>query len=478
MISSLRRSRAPLLAAGLGVATVCLRLPGAHSSSFWQDEVASARVLQQPTFGAMLGRVARTESTPPLWYAMGWMLHRAGVSIHDVRLFSVALDGMIVAGLVMLANSLLGPVLAVAAGSVAAITAQLSAHGRELRAYELFALLALAFAASLDRAALRPDPPRLALVGGVVTAGLLTHYFFAFTVAAAAVWVVFEPLARPARRRLLAAVAAGCCLAAPWAPWFLRQFHADRYAWIGPFSPATVLATPLRILQPALASPPADLALLVWLVAAAILAARTGARARMVVALALLPIVLAALTWALGTRVYAVRNLIGTAPFLTVLLLAPLARVRPRTGLAAATAVLTIFAAAYAVDQFKPEVPYKGLAAALVADGWHRSSPVAVVGGPHALVSPLEWYLPGAPDFIRPTRLRRDESQVFAVLGARSPARTAVRDAIEVDGWLVGKLPTRELRNPRAELTLLATLPSAERTLAVHPATKAHARPD
>ena len=109
----------------------------ALGASFWQDEVASARVVQQPTFDAMLHQVAKTESTPPLWYALAWLLHRAGVSIHDARLLSVLLDGLVVAGVVLLAARILPLSLAVAAGGLAAVGAELSAHGRELRAYEL-----------------------------------------------------------------------------------------------------------------------------------------------------------------------------------------------------------------------------------------------------------------------------------------------------------------------------------------------------
>ena len=435
--------------------TACLRLPGALSSSFWQDEVASARIIQQPTFAAMLHQVVRTESTPPLWYALAWTAHRAGVSIHDVRLLSVVFDGLVVAAIVIVASRIVGFGLAVAAGGIAAVTAHLSAHGRELRAYELLALLALTLAVCLDRAVEHPGFRRLALLAGTVTAGLLTHYFFAFTVAAAVLWIVLEPKARAARRSLLAAVAAGGCLAVPWAPWFLEQYRADRYSWIGPFSAPTVLATPVRLLQPMLGSGPSVWLLLAWLAVAASVAARAGARARMVAMLALVPILLAAVTWAAGARVYAVRNLIGTAPFITVLLLVPLTRLRPRAYLPAAAGLATIFVGAYGIDQLRPSVPYQGLATALVADGWQSSSPVAVVDGPHTFTSPLEWYLPGSPTFAPRSRPASGESQVLAVLGRHSPARRAVHDPIEVDGWLVGKLPASELRTARGQLTLL-----------------------
>src|SRR5437588_9522237 len=79
----------------VGVVAVLARLPNALSAPLWMDEVASARVLSEPTFGQMLGRVARTESTPPLWYAFGWALRRAGVALVDVRLLSVAAGALL-----------------------------------------------------------------------------------------------------------------------------------------------------------------------------------------------------------------------------------------------------------------------------------------------------------------------------------------------------------------------------------------------
>ena len=55
----------------------------------------------------MLHRVVRTESTPPLWYSLGWLLHAAGASILDVRLVSVAAGAATAALVVTLARPLL-----------------------------------------------------------------------------------------------------------------------------------------------------------------------------------------------------------------------------------------------------------------------------------------------------------------------------------------------------------------------------------
>ena len=74
----------------LAVLAAAVRVPGVYTQAFWQDEVASARILSLGSIPAVLARVARTESTPPLWYVLGWSAHRAGLALRDVRLLSVA----------------------------------------------------------------------------------------------------------------------------------------------------------------------------------------------------------------------------------------------------------------------------------------------------------------------------------------------------------------------------------------------------
>ena len=382
-------------AAALGVTAALLRLPHAFGDSLWQDEVASARIIREPTLPAMLHHVVRTESTPPLWYAVAWLVHHAGVSIHDTRLVSVVANGLVVAFVVLLANRFLPLPLAACAGAFAAVTAQLAGHGHELRAYELFALLALAFAFCLHDAAARPSRRRLAALAGVTCAGLLTHYFFAFTVAAGALWVWLDPAARRVRRRVVLALGAGCVAFAPWLPWFVVQFRQHRYDWIGPFQARLVVATPLRIFTPLLhgAAPAVALA---FAVAGAAVVARRGPLGRLCATLALGPYALAAATWAAGVNVYDVRNMIGVAPFLAIAAIAPLALVPARVRIPAGVAVCAAAAAAFAVVTVNPAAPYSALARTLVADGWRPSDPVLVPWNYRAYRSPLAWYLPHA----------------------------------------------------------------------------------
>src|SRR5581483_3677292 len=94
----------------------------------------------------MLSRVARTESTPPLWYALGWSIHHVGVSIVDVRLLSVLAGAGLAALVVAVGRRVLPPAAAALAGLLVAIGGEFVAHGHELRAYELLAFLTAALA--------------------------------------------------------------------------------------------------------------------------------------------------------------------------------------------------------------------------------------------------------------------------------------------------------------------------------------------
>lgn len=458
--------RAQLWAGGLAAATVAMRLPRALGSSFWQDEVASARVIREPSFGAMLHQVARTESTPPLWYALAWTTHRAGASIHDVRLLSVAFDAGAVALVVLLAAALLPTGLAAGAGVVAAAGAELSAHGRELRAYELFALLTLALAAALRRAAERPDARRLAPLAAAVAAGLLTHYFFVYSAAACALWVAVEPALAGRRRRLLAALAAGTLPLLPWLPSMLGQVRHDRYSWIGPFRWREVVETQLRLVAPELANRWSAALFLSLLAVGAWTLARRGPLGRLVAALALLPLVLAAATWAAGIHVFAVRNLLGVAPFAAMLTVAPLQLVPRPARVALAGIVAGTAVGAWLWAQTVPTTPFRTIAGALVAEGWRPPDALLVPRDVSAFRSPLEWYLPDAPRLVE----KHGRAPLYAVLPAARAARLASTETLHVGRFVVARLLGRATaRGP----VLVAARPGLSAPAA--PATRARA---
>jgi len=378
------------------------RLPGVYTHAFWQDEVASARILDEPTFRGMLAHVGRTESTPPLWYALGWLLRQAGTPLQDVRLISVA-AGMFLGVLVVDVACRVVPLpFAALAGLFIALGGQLVGHGQELRAYELLALLTLVFARCLLAELDKPSRRRELALGAAVAAGGLTHYFFAFSVLSALVWLWLDRSAEAARRRATAAILAGGILATVWLPVTLRQFHQARFWWIGSFQLRSVIAVPARLFTSAYANTTTGIALSVGVLllvgAGAVCLSRVSAAGRLMATLALGPLGEAAAVWAGGVRIFALRNLIGIAPFVAVAAVAALAAVPFRAAVAAGAATalfLLVPLTPLAADHGTP--PFDAMARELVAEGWTSSEPVAVFGDFFPYRAPLEWYLPHQP---------------------------------------------------------------------------------
>lgn len=390
---------AGVAAVGLLAGAVCLR--GALRFAFWQDEVASARAVAEPGPVAMLGHVARTESTPPLWYALAWLAHRCGLALVDVRLLSVAAAALLAAGTALAARRVVPSSAALLSGLAVALGYQFDFHGRELRAYELAALLTVALAV----AAARGSDRTLALV---VAAGSLTHYFFLFSVAVVLVWA-------PRRGR---AVGAGLVPFALWAPMFARQYAQHRFGFIGPFDPRAVLDTYWTMFaraqpQDAVVHVLAPLALLGAVVAGCVVLARSSNEGRLWAMLALGPVVLAAALWIAGVRIYDVRNLIVTGPFAAVAATSLLSHLPRRAGATLACAVAVLVVVGFVRANRVHPVAYDRIAAALVAEGWQPRDPIVVDGNVYALWGPLEWYLPHRPVLVLGSTARA--GRVFVV---------------------------------------------------------------
>jgi hypothetical protein len=432
---------------------IAARLPGLFTQSLSQDEVASARIITEPTFPRLLGHVARTESTPPLWYTLAWLAHHAGVPTQDVRLLSLAAGAGLAALVVDLACRVVALPLAALAGLLSAVGSELVSHGRELRAYELLALLSVVFARVLLGVAARPSRRRQAALAATVAAGGLTHYFFAFSVLAALGWLLLDPATRAVRRRATAAIAVGAVAAAPWLPVTLEQYHQNRFWWIGGFRLRPVLAAPLRLFTSAYGSTPfglvLSLAALAVVVTGCLHLARISPPGRLIAALSLAPLALAALAWIAGVRIFALRNMIEIAPFVAIAVAAAVAAI-PRRAVPVAAAVAASALALPLVSLANVHVPrYDLLARRLVAEGWRPSMPVAVFGNFFLYRAPLEWYLPHRP-LLAASRPLRGVCRTVFVIRRGGVARLRLDRPIEADRQLRGAtILTDPARAPR-----------------------------
>ena len=261
----------------------------------------------QPRGDAGPGRPDRVE--PPLWYALGWAAHRAGASISRCdssprcsaecsrRLSSAAPRGWYRLR------------FAAAAGLLVGVGAQFVSHGHELRAYELFALVTTLFALNLARPAASRTLASNGTLAGLVAAGLMTHYFFVFSVLAALVWLWLEPELRATRLGITIFVAGGAAICLPWLPYFVEQYRQDRYWWIGSFRLATVATTPFRLFTPLLTTGTAARVVpVLFLAVVAIGAVRLShisLAGRLFATLALGPLILAGSVWASGEHTFA-----------------------------------------------------------------------------------------------------------------------------------------------------------------------------
>jgi len=362
--------------------------------------------------------VAESESTPPVWYALAWAVEQTGLPVEAARGIGVA-AGALLAGLLVLYAARLLPLWAAGlAGLVAALGSQLVLRGSELRAYALYALLALAFAWLLERAAEAPSRGRLAALGAVVAAGLLTHYFFLFLLLPGLLWLWRTPGFRSARRRVTAASALALAPFLAWTPFLAEQVENQRFSWIGDFSLVKALsvyssfvwnAGPLYVrdlVNVGFWEGVARIAVLALVLAGCVVAWRLGRRGRLVALLALGPVGLAALLWLAGENLFTARNLLASAPFAAVAVAALAASLPRWAGPVAGAVVLAAVAGGLAREAQLAPPPYDELADALVELGWSPRSQVAIFGGAHelsylgtayAIRGPVSWYLPGRP---------------------------------------------------------------------------------
>ena len=391
--------RATWLTAGAAACLAfALRVGGALHYAFWQDEVTSARIMLERTPVGVLHHVARTESTPPLFYVLGWLVRAAGVPVQDVRIVS-ALAGALLAGATVLLARRIVPLWGAAlAGLAVALGYQFVFHGRELRAYELDALLTVTLAFAVLSFVDRPGRRNAVVLALVVAAGALTNYFFLLSVAAVLLWAWRSRV----RRQLTLAIAAGLIPFAAWTPVLAFQYRHHRFSFIGPFRLHAVLTSYWSLFARAeprttVLHQAAPLVAGAAVLAGCVVLARRSDAGRLCALLAVMPLLVAALVWLAGPRVFDTRNLIGVGPFAAIAVAALIGSLPRPAGVVVGCAGAALLVFGFVLGQRQPPVAYDRIARDLVSEGWQRSDPIVLRGNFYAFRSPLEWYLPQQP---------------------------------------------------------------------------------
>lgn len=459
------RWKAVLLA--LAGASLVATLPRALSRPLTGDEVSSAIVITRSGPIAMALQVARGESTPPLWYGIGWAVHLVGVPIEWVRpLSSAAMACVVVLTAVVARRSGLPIWTAGLAGMLVAFGDQFVEHGGELRAYALFCMLAVLFSFLLQGAVPRASRNRLWSISAVVAAGALTHYFFLLSVVAALIWLWINPDARSVRRRVAGMIGVGLIPLALWSPVFAHQYAAQRYGWIGRFSVHTIFESVSSLfVNPWVLRSAFPGAYLVGTIMAAVglvMLARRPA-GRLCALFAGVPIVASAALWFFGSPVFDVRNLLGAGPFLAIAIATSTLGFR-RFDVVAGVVTLALLLGAFAdARAHLGRTDFRRVSASLVAEGWDVRDPVALFGSFYGSVS-LAWYLPGHP--------RLDVGKIG---DARCPQLFVVAENARGRWWLrqhAAGVPARRApangvsdRGPPSKPILIARLPMTNAVL-------------
>ena len=431
------------LAAGAAAAlSAAVNIPRAVDFSFWQDEVGSARVITVSSPISMLRAVVGSENHPPGFYALGWVLDRLGVPVVWDRTISV-LAAMALSGLVVVyARRMVQLWGAALAGLVTALGWQFWRHGWELRPYSLFALTCLLFVLALEHAAEEPTRRRLALLAGAVAAGVMTHYFFAFTLFGGLLWAYLER-GRHDLRRLFLAMAVGLLPLVVWLPAFYKQFRSGGFQTNPDFSLRSSFETYGALLVRGHVNLGLALAVLALVLLGAVRLWRASPSGRLCALAAVVPVAACSVVWLAGPDIYTVKNLLGAAPFAGVTIAAALSALPRPLSIAATASAAALLVVGYAEKRGRIIPDYDRVAAALVQEGWRESDPIVVFGPPYQLLHPLDWYLPGGRLEVATWGARPCERVFVISVGGRGRALIVNAPSRHVRRIVIARLPYR-----------------------------------
>ncbi len=457
---------ATTVAVALTALAAAIRVPTLSVQSFWLDEGYTVALVRM-SFGAMLRTIPRTESTPPLYYALAWAWTRVfGSSEFGLRSLS-ALAGIATIPVAWaLARRLAGDRAALIAGLLLAVSPLMVWFSQEARAYALATLLATG--TLLCIAAHRQNDRARWLWGWAACAalGIATHYFVAFVVAPE---VVFLGWRARGDRRLWAASGLVLIVAVALVPLALAQRGTGHADYIAQGSLATrALQVPKQFLI-GYASPAQTVTAVVaaaavaagalWPLAADGSAAR---RSRLPLAVGLAAVVVPILLALVGVDFLDTRNLLPALPALYVAAAIGFAADRAWPRSAALAGVLALIGIVVVVlvetDPRYQRADWRGAATALGA----ATVPRAIDVTPGSGLIPLQIYEPRLRALTAPVRVR--ELDVVAIPaqvtggGIATPPRLARPLPVPVGFHLVRAVWTRTytvLRYRAAQATVV-----------------------
>jgi mannosyltransferase len=406
------------VAVALTLLAAVIRLPTLAQQSFWLDEGYTERLVRMSLTG-MLHTIPRTESTPPLYYALAWVWTRVfGYSGLGLRSLSAVAGIATIPVAWAIARRLSGPRAAGIAGLLLTVSPLMVWFSQEARSYALATLLSTI--SVLCVVGWQQERRRGWLIGWAVSAalGLATHYFVAFVVAPELALLWWR--APRTDRRLAATSALVLAAAVALVPLALAQRGTGHADYIAQGSLGTrVLQVPKQLLLgyaspaqlvTAVLAAASLLAGAVWPLARAAATRRRALTPLLVgVAGALVPVALALV----GIDFLDTRNLLPVLPPLAVAAAVGFAACDGwRRGRVLSTTVVVISLAVVVLVDLSPRYQrddWRGAARSLGAPALTR----AIVVSPGSGLIPLQIYLPGLRTLTTPTAVR--EIDVVAI---------------------------------------------------------------
>jgi uncharacterized membrane protein len=210
-----------LLLAGAVLVAALLRLPFVGHQSLWIDETYTRDIVVTSHLSSVWSMVKASESTPPLYYWLTWLLsHALGSSSAAVLRLPSAIAGTLVVPAAFWAFRLrFAPRVALVIAWLCAVSPVLVWYSLDARAYALFVLFGVLSLGALWR-------ERWLLWAVVSVVCIWTHYFGAFFVAGQVLYVLVWRA--ELRRRMLAWCVPVAVLVAPLLPLVSGQSTDER----------------------------------------------------------------------------------------------------------------------------------------------------------------------------------------------------------------------------------------------------------
>jgi mannosyltransferase len=220
---------AVLAVVALTVLATALRFYHLGHQGFWFDEANASNDMRFSP-GKMLGLLPQNQTTPPLYYLVGWVWGRVfGFSEVPLRTLS-ALAGVATVPLAYVIGQRMISVRAgVIAAALTACNPFLIWYSQEARPYELLVALTAVGLLTFDLARREPSVRRVAVWAVVSALGLATHYYALLVVVPQALWLLALH-----RRRLPVVIAVGLVGACGLGllPLAISQNHTGNASWI------------------------------------------------------------------------------------------------------------------------------------------------------------------------------------------------------------------------------------------------------